>query len=238
MEETDKKLSEVALMPEEEKEPGSFRLVFTLGLAGFLSGVVLVTVFLITKPMIEANKAAAIEKAIYKVLPGCSSFETLVLNDGKLEKEALRTGKEEKDKGEKAIVYVGFDNTGKLIGFAIQGAQSGFQDIIALMVGFEAANKTIIGYEVLESKETPGLGDKIFKDEDFVANFKALTVEPEIFAVKKGEKKNPNEVETIAGATISSKVIVKILNQAVTDYKDPILDYVQNMNVQNAQVTE
>ena len=64
-----------------EKEPSSFRLIFTLGFAGFLAGLIMVATYLYTKPLIEANKAAAIEKAIFKVLPHCTSFKALELKD-------------------------------------------------------------------------------------------------------------------------------------------------------------
>ena len=68
--------------------------------------------------------------------------------------------------------------------------------------------------EVLESRETPGLGDKIYKDAEFVGGFSALSVEPEIVAVKKGTKSQPNEIDAITGATISSKAIVRIINES------------------------
>ena len=65
--------------------------------------------------------------------------------------------------------------------------------------------------EVLESRETPGLGDKIIKDADFVGAFRDLAVEPAIVAVKSGRSRD-NEVDAISGATISSKAVVKIIN--------------------------
>jgi len=71
----------------------------------------------------------------------------------------------------------------------------------------------VTGMYVLESRETPGLGDKIFKDEAFVANFRALAVDPEIVLVKGGRTAD-NEVDAITGATISSRAVVKILNTA------------------------
>ncbi len=64
--------------------------------------------------------------------------------------------------------------------------------------------------EILDSRETPGLGDKIYKDAAFVANFASLSVDPEIVAVKKGNKSAPNQIDAITGATISSKAVVKI----------------------------
>ena len=114
-----------------------------------------------------------------------------------------------------------------MTGFAIPGAEPGFQDIIGAIYGYSAPAKTIVGFQVLESKETPGLGDKIFKDMDFVANFNALAVEPEIEAVKKGEKTSENQVETITGATISSKAIVRLLNKSVEKWQQPIEEYMK-----------
>jgi electron transport complex protein RnfG len=67
--------------------------------------------------------------------------------------------------------------------------------------------------EVLESRETPGLGDKIIKDETFVANFRDLAVTPELVAVKKRRTRD-NEVDAISGATISSNAVVRIINQS------------------------
>ncbi|MCA9729684.1 MAG: hypothetical protein KC729_18525, partial [Candidatus Eisenbacteria bacterium] len=58
----------------EEPVPSSFRLIFTLGLAGFLSGLLLVLTHQITKPLILANKAAALREAVLEVVPGATSM--------------------------------------------------------------------------------------------------------------------------------------------------------------------
>ena len=204
-------------------EPSSTRLIATLGIAGFFSGLLLVGAYLFTLPMIEANKAAALERAIYKVLPGCTSFETLVLTNGKLdvvkEVKAAAGGKPPK------AIYAGHDDAGKLAGFAIPSDEPGFQDVISGILRYQPETKTIVGFEVLDSKETPGLGDKIIKDQAFTVQFESLSVEPEILAVKKGEKKNPNEVEAITGATISSKTVVKLLNKGIGEWKGAIEGY-------------
>lgn len=208
------------------KEPSSSRLIVTLGVTGFFSGLLLVMVYLSTLPMIEANKAAALEAAIYKVLPGCSSFETLVISSGKLmaQTDAVNTAGGEAPK----TIYIGYNDGGKIIGFAIPSEEPGFQDVIIGIFGYEPDRKMIVGFEVLESKETPGLGDKIIKDRAFTLQFKALAVEPEIVSVKKGEKHNPNEVEAITGATISSKTVVKLLQKGVEEWQGAIEEYVKS----------
>ncbi|MDH5368116.1 MAG: FMN-binding protein [Cyclobacteriaceae bacterium] len=214
----------------QEKEPSSFRLISSLGIAGFFSGLVLVSVYVFTQPLIEANRAEALQNAIFKVLPACESFVTLQLRDGKLielkqKKEGEKSSKQEKEVKQ---IFAGYDKENKFVGFAIPGSETGFQDVIVALFGYDSDAKVIIGFEVLESKETPGLGDKIFKDADFQLNFEALAVEPEIISVKNGEKKNNNEVESITGATISSKAIVRLLNNTMDIYKSPINEYLND----------
>jgi len=208
------------------KEPGSGRLIATLGLAGLFSGILLVGAYLLTLPMIQANKARELEAAIYKVLPGSKSYETLVLKDGDLE---LFKNEDTSKKGAPPnSIFAGYDSTGALVGIAVPAEEPGFQDIIAGIYGYNPNSKAIIGFAVLDSKETPGLGDKITKDVDFQTNFVALSVEPEIVVVKKGEKKNPNEVEAITGATISSKAVVRLLQKSLGEWKPAIEKYIES----------
>jgi len=209
----------------QEPETSSFKLILALGLAGLFSGIVIVGTYIYTLPIIEANKAEAQQKAIFKVLPECASFSTHILQDGEIiDKPNQPTGKTESETEEVHEVFAGFDANGDLIGFAIPGSEPGFQDIIGTIFGYDAVNETIIGFEVLESRETPGLGDKIFKDENFALNFKSLTVMPEIISAKPGKKTKVNEVETISVATISSKAVIRLLNKAVKLWYEPIKD--------------
>ncbi|MCB1707155.1 MAG: FMN-binding protein, partial [Halioglobus sp.] len=82
-----------------------------------------------------------------------------------------------------------------------------------------------VGMQVLASRETPGLGDKIEKDPAFIANFRALAVplsadglalRQPIEAVKSGAKTRPSQIDGITGATISSKAVAAILRQSST----------------------
>ena len=75
--------------------------------------------------------------------------------------------------------------------------------------------------KVLESRETPGLGDKIYKDAKFVAEFRELVVDPVIELIK-GHGERANQVDAITGATISSRAVVKILNQTNTVWRPRI----------------
>lgn len=206
-------------------EPGPARLIATLGLAGFFAGLLLVSGFVLTRPIIEQNKAEALKAAVYQVLDGCVTFEQLTW-DGK------NLGKGTPTTELAAPVYIGFRADGQAIGFAITSEEPGFQDIIKAIYGYDQKGDQIIGMEILESKETPGLGDKIFKDARFKTNFETLAVLPEIISVKYGEKKNPHEVEAITGATISSKAVTRLLQKGMEKWREPIRVFVQVMEQQ------
>jgi electron transport complex protein RnfG len=182
------------------------RLVLTLAIAGLISGIAIIGIYETTLPTITANKARELREAVFKVLPGVSQMQQLVYRNGEL------VAAQELEQGEQAV-YGGYNEQGSFIGYAIPGAGPGFQDTIALLYGYAPQHEMVIGMEVLESRETPGLGDKIYKDADFVGSFGALSIEPEIVAVKKGKKSRANEIDAITGATISSKAVVRIINE-------------------------
>jgi Na+-translocating ferredoxin:NAD+ oxidoreductase subunit G len=186
--------------------PSSLRLVLTLAIAGLVSGVAIIGIYESTLPTITANKARELREAVFKVLPGVSRMQALVYRDGTI----VAVPEPEKDE---PVVYGGYDDRGDFVGYAMPGAGPGFQDTIAILYGYLPQDKKIVGMEVLESRETPGLGDKIYKDADFVAEFSALSIQPEVVTVKKGTGTQPNEVDAITGATISSKAIVRIINE-------------------------
>jgi electron transport complex protein RnfG len=195
--------------------PGSLRLVLTLAVAGLISGIAIIGIYEGTLPTITANKARELREAVFKVLPGVSQMQPLVFRDGRLVATAEPSADE-------SAVYGGYDDDGVFVGYAIPGAGPGFQDTIGLLYGFDAARRQILGMEVLESRETPGLGDKIYKDLDFVGSFNGLSVDPTIVAVKKGTRTRPNEIDAITGATISSNAVVRIINETHTVWTDKL----------------
>lgn len=185
------------------KEPSSVRLALTLGIAGLISGLALVLVFEVTKPHIEAHARAALQRAVFKVVPGATRFVKLTYDGSSFQVAD--------DKSKAEAVYAVWDDD-KFIGWAVAGEGAGFQDTIKLLWGLTPDGSKVQGMEVLDSRETPGLGDKIFKDLSFVAEFSALATEPEPVVVPSGKGSAPNEVDSITGATISSKAVVAIIN--------------------------
>jgi electron transport complex protein RnfG len=186
-------------------EPSALRLVLTLGLAGFLSGLIIVLAYHATRPAITAHQAEQLRAAVFRVLPGATRIRRMIHQDGTLI---------DSEDADREAVFAGYDADSRLVGYAIPAEGPGFQDTIRLLYGYLPAARTVNGMEVLDSRETPGLGDKIYKDAAFVANFKNLKIDPAIVAVKKGRKAAPNEIDAITVATISSKAVARIINHA------------------------
>jgi electron transport complex protein RnfG len=158
--------------------------------------------------LILRNQAEALERAIYNVLPGATSRKVFVVEGDQLVPYEEQGGQ----LPTQDAIFAGYEESGDLVGYGIPAAGAGFQDTIRLIYGYDPEADHVVGMEVLESRETPGLGDKIIKDQDFLANFKALEVKPEIVSVPAGSKAAANEVDSISGATISSKAVVNIIN--------------------------
>jgi electron transport complex protein RnfG len=199
--------------------PHPIRLVATLSAAGLTAGLVLVGVYLPTKPLIDRHRAEAMKAAVLRVLPRTETVAALIARDGALVPHEDSTAVVAPGAG----VFAGFAGDGALVGYAVPAEGPGYMDTVSLIYGLDVRRRLVLGMQVLDSRETPGLGDKIIHDEDFHANFGALAVEPSIVPVKRGAKTQPNEVDCITGATISSEAVVSIINQSWQQWL-PILE--------------
>ena len=196
----------------------ALRIVATLACAGMLSGVLLVLVHGATEPRILAHKAEMLQAAVGEVLQGPTTTTVLYRVDGALVRE-LPEGAVARDV---PTVHAGFDADGRLMGFAIAHGKPGFQDQVKVIFGYDPAGGRLLGMKVLESRETPGLGDKIEKDSAFVSQF-GTRLAP-LRGVKKGAGSgDAHEVDMITGATISSRTVIDIVNAAIADWR-PLLE--------------
>ena len=186
---------------------------------GLLCGLLIVTVYQVTLPVIKRNEAAALERAIFQVLPDARVSATF-----RLEEDDSFEKLEGPTEGGR-LVYAGYDEAGQLVGLAIEAQGMGYADVIRVLYGYSFTQDAIVGIRVLASKETPGLGDRIETDESFLENFVRLdaSLTPDgaglanpIVLVKPGEKTNPWEVDGITGATISSDTIANMLNRSAS----------------------
>jgi electron transport complex protein RnfG len=202
----------------------ALRMVATMGGIGLVCGILIVLTFQLTLPIIEKNKRDALERAIFQVVPGAQKKVAFEYADGVL-KPAEDSGKGG------PMYYACYDSQGRLVGVALEATGQGFQDAIHVIYGYSPAKKAVVGMKVLESKETPGLGDKIGKDPGFKSNFDSLQVAPggetggiahPVVLVKHGQKTEPWQIEAITGATISSRAVAGILEKS-TEATVPVI---------------
>lgn len=200
-------------------EVSSWRLLSTLALGGAAAGLLVVAVYRATLPRVEGYEAAKVAGAVREVLKAPARWDTLYLERGALTKTPS-AGDERKSL---PSVFVGYDASGNRLGAAVTAQEPGFQEEVLLMIGFEPSNGTLIGFKVLDEKETPGLGDKIERDKSFVSQFPGR-VAP-LNGVRKLSTDNPSEVQTITGATISSRAVIRIINHAVEKWRPVLVAY-------------
>ena len=114
--------------PQAPPTANSFRMVSTMGVIGLVCGILIVLTFQITLPVITKNKAEALERAVFEVVPGAKEKSTFALVDGTLERF----------EGEETTAikfYACYDDYKNLVGVAMEASGSGFQDVLRIIYG-------------------------------------------------------------------------------------------------------
>ena len=93
------------------------------------------------------------------------------------------------------------------IGFEL--SLKGYSKGLVLIVGLQK-DGTVLGYEVAESSETPGLGTQV-AEEDFKGQFPGKSGE---VTLVKGKATAASEIVAVSGATFSSRAVVEGVNLA------------------------
>jgi electron transport complex protein RnfG len=193
------------------------QMFIVLIVVGVMSSLVLAASYTFTKPRIEQHKLEELKRSILVVLPDAKTYEEM--SSGELQ------------------VYRGLTENNELAGYAFIAEGPGYQGKIRVMVGINAAKDTLFGIRVLEQVETPGLGAKIAEEtekEDFFEQFAGLKPDRSSVSKKLQETESlvanlityvknvaptePNEIQAITGATVSSKSVVAILNQSLAKF--------------------
>jgi electron transport complex protein RnfG len=186
--------------------------------------LLIVTVYQTTAARIAENQARFLALAISEVLPAAQSTVAIVLaEDGRLE---------EATDAPALPVFLGYDANDALVGAVVTAQGMGYQDNIRVLYAYSFELDAIVGFMVLESKETPGLGDRVETEAHFIANFEKLdaTVTSDgksllhpIVTVKQGAKTEAWQIDGITGATITSEAIGEILNDSANAWV-PVLE--------------
>jgi len=180
------------------KRESSFKnMTIALFVITAIAGLTLSVVYSVTKEPIAASQKAKINNAIKMVIPEFETIsDTIVMpEDGKDSIKIHRLLKGTETPGNAVETYT----------------DKGFAGRFTLMVGFKT-DGSISSIEVLEHKETPGLGTKmalpVFKDQ-----FKGLKIS-DLPGGKLKVKKDGGTVDAITAATISSRAFCDAVNRA------------------------
>jgi electron transport complex protein RnfG len=185
------------------------RQSWLLIVASFCFGLLIAIVSVALSPRIERNKTSKIDGLMASLLPKADSFELAI----ELQIESAR-GKKVKSK-----VYKAVSDDGKCLGWSFNAVGPGFADKIELIVAVDENFEKIAGFNCLASNETPGFGDQI-KLPWYRSQFAGAPVR-ELRLVKTGDpEKIDSEIVAISGATVSSRAVVDIINNSLTQVKE------------------
>jgi Na+-translocating ferredoxin:NAD+ oxidoreductase subunit G len=193
-------------------------MIRTLGLVATICGLIIVGAYQGTFTAVQENKRIALERAVVKVLPGAQSIVALNASA-----QGVQPATEGNTPPDSVDFYAAYDAGGGLIGVAAEAAARGYADVVRVLYGYKTECKCIVGIGVVSIRETPGIGDKILTDKDFLANFAALDVKLNadvsalanaVKVVKHGTKSNAWQIDAIAGATVTSKAVGKGINDS------------------------
>lgn len=188
---------------------------------GMICSFAIATTYESTRNIIARNRSDALRLAVVDVLPGAVSISAFHYNSNG-DFVAVDKISEQGDH-----VIAGFDDQGQLVGIAIEASGYGYQDLIHLLYGYSPDKEAITGFQVLESRETPGLGDRVETDTTFNDTIVGLevaldesgaTLANSITFVQGRSQLDPWEVDGVTGATVTSRAIVSILSGSTVQW--------------------
>ena len=171
-------------------------VLFTITL---LSSAAVGGVYMITKEPIAQAKEAAVNDALKQVLP---EFE-------------LTTKQTIPVMGLDIVAHTATNNDA-VVGYAIESlSKNGFGGIVRLMVGFDNSGN-IININVLEQKETPGLGTKMAESDNvLLRSLKGRNAAEVNMTVTK----DGGDIDALTAATISSRAYAEAVAIAYEAFK-------------------
>jgi len=183
------------------------RLLLALTLIAGISGLILSQVETATREPIKEQRRLQMLKALSAVLPAYD-------NSPDTDSVTLENGIDKKGKPIQVVFYRG-RKAEHLVGTAFKViAPDGYSGNIFVMVGVQPDGQ-IIGIEILNHTETPGLGSRITED-GFKKQFKGKNLDNADWRVKK----DGGQFDQITGATISPRAIVGAVKKGLVFYRE------------------
>jgi len=171
-----------------EKKYSIFQIAINLTVACFISGAIIAATYFITAPVAVKSAAKIKTDAMKSLVSDAQKFDPV------------------KNKAD----WFTAEKDGKIIAYVVPAESKGYGGAIKMLVSVTPKGK-IIDYDILVSKETPGLGDNASK-KPFESQFEGKKV-ADLVVVKDATK--VNNIQAMTGATISSRAVTKGIKEAV-----------------------
>ena len=114
------------------------------------------------------------------------------------------------------VVHKTTDASGQPLGAAVESTVGGFGGDLKVLVGF-GTDGEVLGYTILQTAETPGLGAKA--DKWFQKDGKGCIVGKQMSSDKPlTVSKDGGDIDAITASTITSRAFLKAVNQAYAAY--------------------
>lgn len=168
-------------------------MVIVMTVVAVVAGGVLAWVNKVTAPQIEKINAENLSKGIFAVM-GSDNVQV----------------SEAKEVGDYVFSLVA-DKTGKPVGTAVTTQAQGFGGTLEILVGFDLEG-TILGYTILSSAETPGLGAKA--NTWFQKGQKGDIVGKNPGTCNFTVSKDGGEIDAITASTITSRAFLGAIKKA------------------------
>lgn len=172
------------------------RLSAILCLITSITAFLLATVNSITSPIIEDNKRLATTIAMKALVSEAEDFILREIPEG--------TNKN-------IIEFYEGKNGDKTVGFCVKVMPYGYGGVIELVVGINDFGE-VVGTQIINHSETPGLGSKIVDEKSFAEQFISKSSN---LTSTKSDSPEYNEITIISGATISSKAMIEGVSLAI-----------------------
>lgn len=178
-----------------------FKLFIAVVIFSAFSGGVLATVRNATQDRIEYQQLVFVKgPAINLIMDGCTN-------------DPLQDRFKMKDQDKERDFFVGeFDGKKNVVAFETYG--KGFGGDIGVITAVDVDTDKIIGVAVTTHSETPGVGSKAKTDAGFRAQFTGQPIS-DVFKVKP----DGGQIDSISGATISSRGVAAAVVQSGEIYK-------------------
>ena len=180
------------------------KMVWFILILGSLTSVVFVGMEIWTRPLIDANAANELKSIVL-------SANDISFNTGNIS-TVFDENIEVKEIGE--FTFYIEKNSGRV---SYQFSGGGVWGLIIGIITLENDKETIRQIRIMQQEETPGLGG-VVADLKYLAKYVGIKIVPKIeINIPDSSPNKPNEVDSITGATRTSKAFEQILNDSYAD---------------------